>query len=235
MQGAALVPRLVVEVARNPVLGPELALRGGAALHHLHLDRALRRCDTLAYARTTRTGIGPVFDALRVVTQRLDLTSSRRELTHDLAHVWIAAGERPLLRVTINTRETEPCEPRMLRRLRVGTGPGEDEADVLTFRLEEVLATKLRALYERREARDLFDLWAGLVVGRADRARLRRCFRHYVPVSAATPAQLRANVAAKVAHPDVREGVGAALAAGAVAATVEDIGAAVVRLVATLR
>lgn len=234
MQAAALLPRLVVEVARDPVLGPELALRGGAALHHLHLDRALRRCDTLAYARTSRTGIGPVFDALRVVTQRLDLTSSRRELTHDLAHVWIGAGGHPLLRVTINTRETEPCEPRMLRRLRVGMGPGEDEAQVLTFVLEEVLATKLRALYERREARDVFDLWAGLVVGRADRARLSRCFRHYVPVSAATAAQLRANVAAKVAHPDVREGVGA-LAAGVVAATVEDIGGAVLRLVATLR
>ena len=30
---------------------------------------------------------------------------------------------------------------------------------IITYRLEELMATKLRALYQRRKGRDLFDLW----------------------------------------------------------------------------
>lgn len=31
-----------------------------------------------------------------------------------------------------------------------------------TFQIEEILATKLRALYARRKGRDLYDLWLAL-------------------------------------------------------------------------
>ncbi|MGH2469017.1 MAG: nucleotidyl transferase AbiEii/AbiGii toxin family protein [Chloroflexota bacterium] len=39
-------------------------------------------------------------------------------------------------------------------------------ADVPTFALEELLGTKLRALYQRRKGRDLFDLVLGELVDR---------------------------------------------------------------------
>lgn len=35
----------------------------------------------------------------------------------------------------------------------------EGEAVLNTYTLEELLATKLRALYQRKKGRDLFDLW----------------------------------------------------------------------------
>ena len=34
--------------------------------------------------------------------------------------------------------------------------------EVNTFQLEELLATKLRALYERKKGRDAFDLWLAI-------------------------------------------------------------------------
>jgi len=37
--------------------------------------------------------------------------------------------------------------------------PVANSAAVPTYELEELLATKLRALYQRRMGRDLFDLW----------------------------------------------------------------------------
>lgn len=33
------------------------------------------------------------------------------------------------------------------------------KAEILTYALEELLGTKLRALYQRKKGRDLFDLW----------------------------------------------------------------------------
>jgi hypothetical protein len=38
-------------------------------------------------------------------------------------------------------------------------------ADITTFEIEELLATKLRALLQRKKARDLFDLWTALEEG----------------------------------------------------------------------
>ena len=32
-------------------------------------------------------------------------------------------------------------------------------SNIITYELDELMATKLRALYQRRKARDLFDLW----------------------------------------------------------------------------
>lgn len=36
------------------------------------------------------------------------------------------------------------------------------EVDVTTYSLEELIGTKLRALYRRRKGRDLYDLWVVL-------------------------------------------------------------------------
>ena len=33
------------------------------------------------------------------------------------------------------------------------------DADIITYEIDELMATKLRALYQRRKVRDLFDLW----------------------------------------------------------------------------
>lgn len=57
------------------------------------------------------------------------------------------------------------------------------QADVLTFRLEELLGTKLRALYQRRKGRDLFDLWLGLEHLDADPVEIVAAFEHYLAQS----------------------------------------------------
>ena len=50
------------------------------------------------------------------------------------------------------------------RTIRVANNWFEGEQEVCTFQVEELVATKLRALYQRRKGRDLFDLWVTLVV-----------------------------------------------------------------------
>ncbi|MDA1088439.1 MAG: nucleotidyl transferase AbiEii/AbiGii toxin family protein, partial [Verrucomicrobia bacterium] len=50
--------------------------------------------------------------------------------------------------------------------------------DLPRYSLEELLGTKLRALYQRRKGRDLFDLWLGLTKGGADPEAILTIFRH---------------------------------------------------------
>ena len=51
----------------------------------------------------------------------------------------------------------------------------------LTFQLEELVATKLRALFQRKKGRDLFDLWLALTVLGLDPAEIVACFGPYEP------------------------------------------------------
>jgi len=49
-----------------------------------------------------------------------------------------------------------------------------------TYGPDELLGTKLRALYQRRKGRDLFDLWLGLTDGQANPAKVVRIFHRYM-------------------------------------------------------
>ena len=81
-----------------------------------------------------------------------------------------------------------------------------DEARVTTFDLDELLATKLRALYQRKKGRDLFDLWLALEKGAADPERVVACFGRYMREggTAVSRAVFEENLATKLADPVFR-------------------------------
>ena len=53
-------------------------------------------------------------------------------------------------------------------------------ADILTYQLDELLGTKMRALYQRKKGRDLFDLWHALSATGANLQSVVNCFLHYM-------------------------------------------------------
>ena len=54
------------------------------------------------------------------------------------------------------------------------------KATLPTYSLEELLATKVRALYQRKKGRDLFDLWLALETKKPNIERLITCFKEYM-------------------------------------------------------
>ena len=56
------------------------------------------------------------------------------------------------------------------------------QAQVRTFQLAELIATKLRALYQRSKGRDLFDVWLALTVTGLDAEEVLAAFGPYRPV-----------------------------------------------------
>jgi hypothetical protein len=57
----------------------------------------------------------------------------------------------------------------------------EDKTLITTYTLEELLGTKLRALYQRKKGRDLFDLAMALEqFPSVEISNLLRCFEHYM-------------------------------------------------------
>lgn len=54
-------------------------------------------------------------------------------------------------------------------------------ADIPTFQPEELVATKLRALYQRKKGRDLYDLWLALTVLELDPGKIVAAYPAYRP------------------------------------------------------
>jgi predicted nucleotidyltransferase component of viral defense system len=55
----------------------------------------------------------------------------------------------------------------------------EGATNILTYQLNELMGSKLRALYQRRKGRDLFDLWCVLKQNLIDPAQVVSNFNYY--------------------------------------------------------
>ena len=69
------------------------------------------------------------------------------------------------LKIETNTREHLAVRGTTKRPFAVESRWWRGRADITTYEIEELLATKLRALFQRRKGRDLFDLWTALEEG----------------------------------------------------------------------
>ena len=54
------------------------------------------------------------------------------------------------------------------------------KCEITTYRLNELLGTKLRALYQRKKGRDLFDLYVALSEAVVDINEILRCYNRYM-------------------------------------------------------
>lgn len=163
-----LLARTIVEIYNHPLLSDELVFRGGTCLHQVVLPTPLRYSEDLDFVRRTHTGIGPVFDALREVADSVGLkVHSTEAKTHQpTMRLTVPSEDDPNLplriKVEINTHETSPADPVVNRQFSVASNWFEGTASVRTFTEAELMSTKIRALYQRKKGRDLFDMWLGI-------------------------------------------------------------------------
>jgi len=203
-----VISRALVEIFRPSNLASKLAFRGGTALHKLYLVPAARYSEDIDLVQLEPGPIGETLDAVRRVMDPWLGTPSRkfREGRVSLAYRFDSEDTPPLrlrLKIEINSREHFSEMGLTRRPLLVENRWFRGQADLTTFTLDELLGTKLRALYQRKKGRDLFDLWHGLERGRADPMALLACFKRYMAEGGnhVTRAQFEANLRGKRGDP----------------------------------
>ncbi len=159
-----LLSRLIVELASDPYLRDELIFRGGTCLHKLHLPVARRYSEDLDYVRASSGGIQPFTQAVTKVGEALGFNVRTQMGTQPKVYLGTTAtsGGRLRIKVEVNTYERVSALPltRVVHEVRSSWFSGS--AEVQTFAPAELVATKIRALYQRKKGRDLFDLWLAL-------------------------------------------------------------------------
>ena len=201
-----VLSRLICEVASHPMLGDELVFRGGTCLHKLHLRQSLRYSEDLDYVRVTHGPIGPVLDALREVAATVGMAAATDVGQYPkvfLRSTFESGIGRLQVKIEINTYETSPARPPIRLGYQVRSPWWSGTADVLTFEPAELMATKVRALYQRRKGRDLFDLWLALTQMGLDPDDILGCFGPYRP-DGYTAELAVANLEEHVADPGFR-------------------------------
>ena len=145
-----ILSRLTVEIANNPVLGPEFAMRGGTCLHKLHLPEPYRYSEDLDYVRRTHSGIKPYMDALRSIVTGVGLIEHGYQQVGQMVHMIFDAEPtsgvgRIRVKIETNVREVESFGERRDHPFSVQSSWWQGKAEIPTFSLEELMGTKLRA------------------------------------------------------------------------------------------
>jgi hypothetical protein len=179
-----VLSRLIIEIANDDYLGSELVFRGGTCLHKLHLNPALRYSEDLDYVRRSDGGIGVLLDAVRAIADRLGMsvTTNIKSFPKIRLRAPFTSGNGTMsVKVEVNTYERSPARELIRVPYTVESQWYRGSADVQTFAVAELVATKIRALFQRSKGRDLFDLWLALTDLAIPPADIVECFAPYRP------------------------------------------------------
>ena len=215
-----VISRALVEMFSHPLLARSLAFRGGTALYKLYLTPAARYSEDIDLVQVEAGPAGAVMDAIQA-TLNPWLGKPRWKQTLGrvtFRYVFESGGTPPMklrLKVEINTREHAAVLGYTKRSFSVQSRWFERTARIPTFELDELLATKLRALYQRKKGRDLFDLAVALENGRSDPQRIIQTFHSYMEVEnrPITRAMFEQNLDGKLRDPGFGSDMSGLLAA----------------------
>jgi hypothetical protein len=106
---------------------------------------------------------------------------------------------------------TWPLEAELLYINFISKTPDDIRKILILFRLcrDQLEVSLVRALYQRRKGRDLFDLWIGLKEGKANAAKVVKIFREYMKAEGhgISAGDYEKNLEAKMKHVDFVEDI----------------------------
>lgn len=179
-----VISRALVDIFSHPLLKTELAFRGGTALYKLHLSAA-RYSEDIDLVQVNTGPAGPIMDALHDTLDPWlgEPRTKRAKGGVTITYRFMSEGTPPVplkLKVEINSREHFSLYGIRQVPFSVSSRWFKGACQINTYDLNELLGTKLRALYQRKKGRDLFDLSTALGNPEVDPQRVIGAFLEYM-------------------------------------------------------
>ncbi|AFL98190.1 nucleotidyl transferase AbiEii/AbiGii toxin family protein [Ornithobacterium rhinotracheale] len=182
-----IICKALVEIYKDAFLSKHLAFRGGTALHKLYLSPQPRYSEDIDLVQIKAEPIKETIDRLRQVLSFLGEPYVRQKRNNNVLIFKVASEIPPVvpirLKIEINCKEHFTALGFSKVPFEVDSPWYKDKASIITYSLEELIATKLRALYQRRKGRDLFDLYKCLTKTHLDIEKIIQTYHQYMNFS----------------------------------------------------
>lgn len=177
-----IIQRALIALFSDEFIKERLAFRGGTALHKLFLAPAARYSEDIDLVQVKAEPFGAIIDKIREQLAFLGNPKiKQKEHNNTIMYSIQSEDQVPIkLKIEVNTREHFSVYGLQNIPVKLNSEWDNGEALVPTYGLDELLATKLRALYQRKKGRDLFDLWYAINNANVNTAKIIEAFKHYM-------------------------------------------------------
>ncbi len=180
-----VLSRALVELFANKHIGDSLILRGGTALQKLLLKPAVRYSEDIDLVQKRAEPIGETINLIRSTLDSWLGTPKRNATKNGVTLVYQFTSEIPptqslKLKIEMNTREHFCVLPISKHPFEVINPWHSSFANISVYDMNELMGTKLRALYQRKKGRDLFDLAIALERKLIQPKIVVECFQQYM-------------------------------------------------------
>jgi len=180
-----VICRALVEIFSDEWLASSLAFRGGTALHKLYLQPQPRYSEDIDLVQIRPE---PIKETIKRLQERLIFLgegSVTQKNSNNTLKFRFESEFPPVqnlrLKVETNCREHFTILGYKHFPFEIKSEWFTGACNITTYQLEELLGTKLRALYQRRKGRDLYDMYKALVqVPGLNKDAILECYHSYM-------------------------------------------------------
>lgn len=182
-----VLSRAIVEIFSSEFLKENLAFRGGTALHKLFLYPQARYSEDIDLVQLKPGKAKPMLEAIRDQLlfhggkdDRQVKLSEHNCTVYYQFEMEVSPPPKMRVKIEINTREHFNVLDLRRETVSVDNPWYQGSTEVTTYQPEEHLVTKLRALYQRKKGRDLFDLYYAIENLDVNLDKIIECFHGYM-------------------------------------------------------
>lgn len=204
-----VIEKAMLEMFSDPFLQERLVFRGGTALHKIFLKPQARYSEDIDLVQIKAE---PIKDTISAIRKQLDFLGKPgvKQKANNNTLVYRFESEIPpvinlRLKIEINCREPFTVLGYKEIEHKIENTWANGSCKLIAFEAEELLGTKLRALYQRKKGRDLFDLYYALTHLDLDTDKLIHVYKEYMAFSVVRPPtqkQFLRNMKEKLEDPD---------------------------------
>lgn len=181
-----IIGRALCELYNEPKIKDTLAFRGGTALQKIFFKEPTRYSEDIDLVQIPKEAFGPTINLIRGKIEpwlgNARVTSGKARLTMKFKYVSeLEPVEEMKLKVETNTGEHFSVLGYTTVPFEIKSDWYSGKCEITTFHLEEIMGTKLRALYQRKKGRDLYDFAKVFEkFKKLDDEKVVRCFLKYM-------------------------------------------------------
>jgi len=157
-----VISRSLVALFTDEIILENLAFRGGTAIHKLFLFPQPRYSEDIDFVQIKPGPFGHIIDRIREILAFLgEPKRDQKNRNNTLIYRFDSENEpvqRLKLKVETNCREHHSIFGLHYKQFEVKSSWFSGNCKIPTYQIEELLGTKIRALYQRKKGRDLYDI-----------------------------------------------------------------------------